>query len=60
MGAMGVNCRENDDLDKWVPYELSYNNLVVVTVADELEHIEAMKRWNEYSVDIDQISIEKV
>ena len=41
---MGVNCEE-DDLDKVTPYELSDDDLAVVTAADEPEHAKVMKGW---------------
>ena len=46
---MGVYCRREDDFDEVMPYELSYDGLAVVTVADKPEHVEATKSWTEYT-----------
>ena len=47
-----INCCEEDNLDEATHYELSDDDAAVVTIADDLEHAEVMKKWTDCSVDI--------
>ena len=41
---MGINCCEEDDPDEITLCELNSNDLAVVTITDELEYAEAIKK----------------
>ena len=47
-----MNYCEDNDLMEATPCKLGDDDLAVVTIADEAEHAEAMKKWTEKAVDI--------
>ena len=54
---MGINCYKENKLDEVTPCD---DNQAVVTVADERERIEAMKRYTDCSIDIIQIGTNQI
>ena len=44
---MGINSCEEDSLDKVMPYELSNTDVIVVTIAYELKHVEVIIIYTE-------------
>ena len=52
-GIVAINLCLEDDLDEVMAGELSNDDLVVVTVENDVDHAEAMKRQTEYSLDTD-------
>ena len=57
---MGTNCCGEDDFDEVMLWKLSNDDLAVAIVADELEYTNAIKRWSECSVDINEISTDEI
>ena len=45
---MCVNCCEEDDFDKVVPWEINGDDLALVTAANKPKHKEANKSWTEF------------
>ena len=44
---LGINCCEEDSLDKVMPYELSNTDVTVFTISYELKHVEVIKIYTE-------------